>query len=129
MPVEPLRPPAENESETAHQRWFCARCYTEKSGLDTRDLTRRATDAVHELDDADETGPEDYERLLSELHEVLFPTHACIVDVKHTLLHLYATLHCDDTQLKRKEVLCREVLAVADKLFSGKYHVASKITK
>ena len=67
-----------------------------------------------------ESGPEDYERLLTDLQEVVFPTHATVLDVKHTLLHLYSAPDCETLdQLTRKEQLCREVLAVADKLFQG----------
>lgn len=119
LPVDPLRPPPESESEIAHERWFCVLCFTQRSGACARDTARRVTDAVHEIDDSDEAGPEDYERLLDELEEVVYPSHASIVDVKHTLLHLYATATCDVPQLHRKEVLCREVLTVADKLFPG----------
>jgi len=92
----------------------------ELTGLRARDIARRAIDAVHELDDSDESGPEEYENLLNELQRHLYPTHSSIVDVKHTLIHLYNPQYCTKRKLKRKEALCREILRMADKLFSGK---------
>lgn len=58
LPVDPLRPPAENESDMEQDRWVCQRCNLERSGREARDLSGSATDAVHEIDDGEETGPE-----------------------------------------------------------------------
>jgi hypothetical protein len=121
LPVDPLRPPPESEDELVHERWFCAQCSNQVPGAKARDTAKRVADAVHELDDSDETTPEDYERLLEDLDEEVYPSHSSVVDVKHTLLHLYVTPNCDLQQLHRKEILCREVLTVADKLFPGDF--------
>jgi hypothetical protein len=97
------------------------------TGLKARDISRRAVDAVHELDDSDESGPEEYENLLSELQKHLYPAHSAIVDVKHTLLHLYSPQYCTNRKLKRKEFLCKEIIGIADKLFKGKILIDAKI--
>ncbi|XP_059478254.1 SET domain-containing protein SmydA-8-like [Neocloeon triangulifer] len=119
LPENPLTPPAKNEEEYKQEIWHCRRCDYKVTGLIAREITRRAIDAVHELDDSDESGPQEYENLLIELQKHLYSSHSTIVDVKHTLLHLYSPQYCTKRKLKRKETLCREIIRVADKLFSG----------
>ncbi|XP_065342468.1 SET domain-containing protein SmydA-8-like [Cloeon dipterum] len=119
LPVDPLAPPAESERQNEKEVWSCTRCGYKITGLKARNVTRRAVDAVHELDDSDESGPREYEELLCELQKDLHQTHSTVVDVKHTLIHLYSPQYCTNRKLKRKETLCHEIIRMAEKLFKG----------
>ncbi|KAG0724321.1 SET domain-containing protein SmydA-8, isoform A [Chionoecetes opilio] len=115
VPQDPLSPSS---------NWVCLTC---KSST-TDDYPERITSVMQEeAEELEETNPniEACETFLEKWNSTFHPNHACFLNIKYVLLHLYGSEEGYELEeltpihLTRKEELCQEVMKVADVIQPG----------
>ncbi|KAA0203419.1 hypothetical protein HAZT_HAZT011229 [Hyalella azteca] len=117
IPTDPLSPSSD---------WKCITCSTP---VDPDYLVRMTSVMTEEAEELESTNPtiRSCEQFLEKWAPTFYTNHACLLNIKYALIHLYGSeegyelASLAPMQLLRKEALCRQVLAVADCLVPGEY--------
>ncbi|XP_069699803.1 uncharacterized protein SmydA-5 [Periplaneta americana] len=109
--------------------WRCDRCPVVLSASQVNELVSRIGEEVDSVQASSPTVTQ-LEELLSKLGMFLHPHHYHLYSVKHSLVQLYGhqqgyqASQLSEQQLERKAEMCRDLLAVTDKVDPGSSRLA-----
>ncbi|CAG0879389.1 unnamed protein product [Darwinula stevensoni] len=105
--------------------WHCEQCNSNVRKETIVEMTSLLEDVVEDLEKKENATIEDYKEILKRHAPFLHPTHAQVLDVKHSLSQMYGNEEgyqmeqLDEDQVKHMVDLCSDVLRVANKLLPG----------
>lgn len=115
VPQDPLSPSS---------NWSCLSCGQSTTDDYPERITSVMQEEAEELEEANPT-VETCEAFLEKWNSTFHPNHACLLNIKYALLHLYGSEEGYELEemspihLSRKEEICQEVMKVADVLLPG----------